>query len=149
MDNPALTTYPVIPVIASRWSPRAFDAERPAGHADRRLAVRGGRAGHRRRATSSPGDTSSASTSTKLTAPCWAVSPRAPALGRQRSSALPSRVQDHPQRPPQPALRPRRRASLENSSFRPYTWDCTATTWQASRQTRCAGPSACPTDSSR
>ena len=29
MDNPALTTYPVIPVIASRWSPRAFDAERP------------------------------------------------------------------------------------------------------------------------
>ena len=29
MDNPALTTYPVIPVIANRWSPRAFDAERP------------------------------------------------------------------------------------------------------------------------
>ena len=28
MDNPALTTYPVIPVIASRWSPRSFDAER-------------------------------------------------------------------------------------------------------------------------
>ncbi len=29
MDNPALTTYPVIPVIANRWSPRAFDAELP------------------------------------------------------------------------------------------------------------------------
>ena len=28
MDNPALTTYPVIPVIANRWSPRAFDPER-------------------------------------------------------------------------------------------------------------------------
>ena len=28
MDNPALTTYPVIPVIANRWSPRSFDAER-------------------------------------------------------------------------------------------------------------------------
>ena len=28
MDNPALTAYPVIPVIANRWSPRAFDAER-------------------------------------------------------------------------------------------------------------------------
>ena len=28
MNNPALTTYPVIPVIANRWSPRAFDAER-------------------------------------------------------------------------------------------------------------------------
>ena len=28
MDNPALTIYPVIPVIANRWSPRAFDAER-------------------------------------------------------------------------------------------------------------------------
>ncbi|MDE2802610.1 MAG: nitroreductase family protein [Chloroflexota bacterium] len=28
MDNPALTTYPVIPVIANRWSPRAFDPKR-------------------------------------------------------------------------------------------------------------------------
>ena len=28
MDNPALTTYPVIPVIANRWSPRSFDPER-------------------------------------------------------------------------------------------------------------------------
>ena len=28
MDNPALTAYPVIPVIANRWSPRSFDPER-------------------------------------------------------------------------------------------------------------------------
>ena len=28
MENPALTTYPVIPVIANRWSPRAFDPKR-------------------------------------------------------------------------------------------------------------------------
>ena len=28
MENPASTAYPVIPVIANRWSPRAFDPKR-------------------------------------------------------------------------------------------------------------------------